>query len=47
MCYHLQVESKIWREWTYLQNRLSDTEKRRVVATGEGRWEGDGLGVWA
>ena len=32
--YHLHVGSKIWHKWTYLQNRnrLTDTEKRLVVA---------------
>ena len=31
------VESKIWHKWTYLQNRnrLTDIEKRLVVAKGE------------
>ena len=36
--YHFYVESEIWHKWTYLQNRLTDTENRLVV---EGRmdWE--------
>ena len=33
--YHLHVESKIWHQWTYLWNRLTDTENRLVVAKGE------------
>ena len=35
--YHLNVESKIWHKYTYLQNRnrLTDTENRLVVAKGE------------
>ena len=36
MWYHLHVQSKLWRKWTYLQNRrrLTDIEKR----------EGEGIG---
>ena len=39
---------KIWDKWTYLpdRNRLTETENRLVVAKGEGRRRGDGLGVW-
>ena len=46
--YHLYVESKIWRKWTYWQNRnrLTGTENRLVAAKGEGRWGRDGVGVW-
>ena len=42
------TELKIWHKWTYLQNknRLTDIEKRLVVAQGEVHKEGDGLGVW-
>ena len=38
MGYHLYVESKTWHKWTYLQNRnrLTDTEKRSVIAKGDG-----------
>ena len=38
MWYHLDVESKIWHKWTYLQNRsrLTDMENRPAVAKGEG-----------
>ena len=37
--YHLHVESKIWHKPTYLQNRnrLQDTEKKIVIANGEGK----------
>ena len=44
--YHLYVESKIWHEGAYLQNRnrLIDIENRLVVAKGETGWGNDGLG---
>ena len=34
----INVESKTWQKWTYLQNRnrLKDIENRIVVAKGEG-----------
>ena len=43
--YHLDVESKIWHKWTYLQNINIQTYKttcgyQRVV------WRRDGVGVW-
>ena len=35
--YHLDMESKTWHKWTYLQNRnrLTDIENRPVVSKGE------------
>ena len=41
--YHLHVESKIWHNRPYLQNRnrLTDVENGRVVAEGvAGQWDG-------
>ena len=40
--YRLYVESRIWRKWTYLQNkkRLTGIKNRSVVAKGEGEGEG-------
>ena len=45
--YHLNVESKLWHKWTYLQNtnRLRDIENRLVVAKGEMGRDGLGVGV--
>ena len=38
--YHLYVESKIWHNWNYLQNKnkSTDTEHKLMIAKGE-RWE--------
>ena len=33
--YHLYAESEPWHGGTYLQNRLSDVEKKLVVVKGE------------
>ena len=33
--YHLYVESKIWHQWIYLWNRLTDTENRLMASKGE------------
>ena len=45
--YHLYVESKIWRNWTHLQNRkrLTGIENRPVVVKEEGVSRRDGVGV--
>ena len=42
MWYHLYVESKTWRKWTYLQNRtqITDMENRLVVAKRKGGGNG-------
>ena len=32
---HFYVDSKIWHKWTYLWNRLTDTENRLVVIKGK------------
>ena len=44
---HLDVESKIWHKWTYLQsrNRLTDIRNKVMVTKGERMWGGDKLGV--
>jgi len=39
------VESKTRNELIYEINRLTDIENRLMVATEEGRWGRDGLGV--
>ena len=46
-CYHLQVESKTWHRWTYLQkrNRLTDMKNRLVVAKEEEVGPTRGLGL--
>ena len=38
ICYHLQVESKIWHKRTHLQNRnrFTDIENRTEVSKGGG-----------
>ena len=39
--YHLNVESKKWYKWTYLQKRLTDLENKLTVTNGEREvWEG-------
>ena len=42
---HLHVESKKLYKWRYLQNELTDIEKKLMVTKKEGVWE-DKLGVW-
>ena len=37
----LYVESKIWHKWTYVRNRLPDTENRLMVAKGWGGMESE------
>ena len=45
----LYVESKLWHNWNYLQNRnkSTDTENKLMIANGERRWGRDKLRVWA
>ena len=43
--YPLYLESKIWHKWTYLWNRLTDTENRLVGAKREEMEEGS-VGIW-
>ena len=39
--YHLNMESKKWYKWTYLQKRLTDLENKLTVTKGEREvWEG-------
>ena len=46
--YHLQVESKVWQKWTYLQNRSRLLViENRCLCLGEGGRERDGLGIWS
>ena len=44
--YYLHMESKIWHQRAYMQNRNRDTENRLVVARGVAGRERDGLRVW-
>ena len=40
--YHLNVESKTWHKWTYLQNRLTDIESNLILWLSKGKGGGGG-----
>ena len=46
--YHLHVESKIWRTWTFLRNRrrFTDIQNRDTIAKGEKGQGSDEVGIW-